>query len=268
MITAGIDIGMENVKVVVLKDEKIVGRGKTRSGGEKRAEAAEAALGDALKEAGLGRGDVEKVFATGKGKFDLAFVDDNMTEAIAAARAAKFLCPDATTVVDAGADETIVATLGGKRPVMELTLNEKCAAGVGTFLKGISRRLGMTVEELGTVPPKKADGVAVNDGCVVFSELDALSLLNNGTPAKEVASAVIDAAAVRVCMTMNDITHPKLERVVLFGGLAKNAAFVNALKAYAETDLVIPEEADYGGALGAALVAAGWSGNPYYAENA
>ena len=53
MITAGIDMGMENVRVVILKDEKVVGRGKGVSGGAKRASAAEAALADALKEAGL-----------------------------------------------------------------------------------------------------------------------------------------------------------------------------------------------------------------------
>ena len=266
MITAGIDVGMENVKAVILKDEKVLGHGKGRSGGAKRAAAAEAALEEALQEAGLARGDVEKVIATGKGKFDLPFVDDNVTEAISAARAAKFLCPEATAVVDVGADETIVASLGAKRPVTELAINEKCAAGIGIFLQAMARWLGMTMAELGAVAPKAADGAAVNDGCVVFAELDALSLLNNGTPAKEVASAAIDAAAVRACMTMNDITHPRLDCAVLVGGLADNAAFVQALKGYAGVDFVIPSEAMYAGAIGAALIAANWGGNPFYGE--
>lgn len=266
MITAGIDVGMENVKVVLLKDEKILGRGKGRSGGAKRAEAAEAALADALKEAGLKREDVEKTFATGKGKFDLPFADDCITEGITAARAAKFLEPKATTVVDAGADETVVATLGLKKPVNELAINEKCAAGVGTLLRIMARRFGLTMEEMSALPPKAADGAAVNDGCAVFAELDALSLLNNGTPVTEVAAAVTDAAAVRVCMTINDITLPALDCVVLLGGLVKNAAFIEALKKYAKIDFVIPAEAEYAGALGAALIAAGWGGDPFFAE--
>ena len=266
MITAGIDVGMENVKAVLFKEGEILGRGKGRSGGAKRAEAAEGALADALKEAGLHRGDVERIFATGKGKFDLPFADDCITEAITAARAAKFLVPGATTVVDAGADETLVATLGVKKPVNELALNEKCAAGVGTLLRIMARRLGLTQEEMGALPPKAAEGAAVNDGCAVFAELDALSLLNNGTPVQEVAVAVTDAAAVRVCMTINDITIPAPECVALVGGLAMNAAFVAALKSYAKIDFVIPAEAEYAGALGAALVAVGWGGNPYFAE--
>jgi len=263
MITAGIDIGMENVKVVVLKDEKIVGCGRGISGGGGRASAAEAALGDALKEAGVAKGDVEKVVATGKGKFDLPFINDYVTEPIAAAKAAKFLCPDATTAIDAGADETIVVTLGEKKLIKEMAQNEKCAAGVGILLKNIARRLGMTVEEMGALPPKAEGGAAVNDGCAVFAELDALSLLNHGTPVKEVAAAVIDAAAVRVCMTINDITIPYLERVALFGGLTKNAGFVSALKKYAKIDFVIPAEAEYAGALGAALFAADWGIDPF-----
>ena len=267
MITVGIDVGMENVRAVVLKEEKIIGRGKGISGGAKRAASAQAVMESALKEAGLTRADVDKVYATGKGKFDLAFNDDYVTEPIAAAKAARFLCPDASTAVDAGADETIVVTLGQKKPILELALNEKCAAGVGIFLKAIARRLGLSMEEMGALPPKAAGGPAVNDGCIVFAELDALSLLNAGTSIKEVGSAAIDAAAVRVCMTMNDITIPATDCVVLFGGLAGNKAFVSALQGYAGIDFVIPAEAEYAGALGAALVAADWGGSPFFAEN-
>ena len=36
MTTVGIDMGIENIKIVVLQDGKIIGRGKGRSGGAKR----------------------------------------------------------------------------------------------------------------------------------------------------------------------------------------------------------------------------------------
>ena len=258
MITAGIDMGMENVKVVILQDGNIMGRGKGLSGGAKRASAAEAALGDALKEAGLARDAIAKIVATGKGKFDLPFADACVSEPVTTAKAAKFLCPEATTAMDVGADETVVVTLGEDKdkPVLEMAINEKCAAGVGTFLKTMARRLELTQDEMGALPPKVADGAAVNDGCVVFAELDALNLLNEGVQPKEVASAVVDAAAIRACMTFNDITNQALDCVVLFGGLSKSPAFVHALKGYAKTDFVIPAESEYAGAIGAALVAA------------
>ncbi|MBQ1764783.1 MAG: ubiquinone/menaquinone biosynthesis methyltransferase, partial [Aquincola sp.] len=41
-------------------------------------------------------------------------------------------------------------------------------------------RLGMSFEELGKVDLSKAADAKVNDGCMVFAEMDALSLLNKG----------------------------------------------------------------------------------------
>jgi len=255
LITAGIDMGIENVKVVILDDDKILGRGKNLSGGAKRASAAEKALGDALKEAGLTRDKLEKIVATGKGKFDLPFAEITVSEVIATARAAKLLCPEATTAIDAGADETVVVTLGKRRLVDEMAINEKCAAGVGTLLRTMARRLELTMDEMSALPLKGPNDPAVNDGCVVFAELDALNLLFEDATPKEIAVALTDAAAIRVCTTVNDITNTKANCMVLFGGLSKNKAFVNALQKYAKLDFIIPEEAEYAGAIGAACSA-------------
>ena len=255
MITAGIDMGVENVKVVILDNGKVLGRGKNLSGGAKRASAAEKALEDALKEAGLEKGKLEKIVATGKGKFDIPFANKTVSEVVTTARAAQLLCPEATTAVDAGADETVVVTIGKRKLVDEMAISEKCAAGVGTLLRTMARRLELTMEEMNGLPAKAPDGPAVNDGCVVFAEMDALNLLFTGATTKEIAAALTDAAAARVCTTVNDITNTKSDCMVLFGGLAKNKAFVSALQKYAKLDFVIPEEAEYAGAIGAACSA-------------
>ncbi|MDR0469322.1 MAG: acyl-CoA dehydratase activase [Peptococcaceae bacterium] len=255
MITAGIDMGVESVKVVIIGDGKVLGRGKNLSGGARRASAAEKALGDACKEAGLDRDKLEKIVATGKGKFDLPFADKTVSEVVTTARAAKFLCPEATTAVDAGADETVVVTLGKHKLIDEMAINEKCAAGAGTLLRTMARRLELTMDEMSGLPPISPDGPKVNDGCVVFAETDALGLLNMGATPKDIAIALTDAAAIRVCTAINDITNTKLNCVALFGGLVKNNAFVNALQKYAKLDFVIPEEAEYAGAIGAACSA-------------
>lgn len=156
-------------------------------------------------------------------------------------------------MVSVGADETLVATLGGEK-IKELCLNQKCAAGLGLFLEYMARRLGLSIEELSALgAPDKA---IVNDGCVVFAELDALSLINRGTDARDAAKAVTEAVAWRASTTINDITAQDKTCVVLFGGLTKNAAFLNALKRISGIDFVVPGEAEYAGALGAALIAA------------
>jgi benzoyl-CoA reductase subunit D len=255
MITAGIDVGYESVKIVIIKDGAVAGRAIGESGGAARAEAVEQAWKQALENAGLSANDVEKVVATGKGKHSVPFADDRITEPLSAFTAARFLYPGATAVMDAGADETLMATIMGDK-MGEFVINEKCAAGIGAFLSYMGRRLELTPEEMGALSRPAPDSPVVNDGCVVFAEMDALGLLNHGASPKEVAAAVTEIAAIRASTVVNDITIPRWDKVVLVGGLAKNAAFVKALQANAEIVVFVPQDPEYAGAVGAALFAA------------
>ena len=252
MITAGIDAGLEYTKAVVMKDGIIAGKAIGPSGGAGRAAAIQEVYDEALAAAGVKAGDVFRVFATGKGKFDAAFADDRLAEVITASKAAKLAFPDATTVVDAGADEIVAATLNGEK-VAEFVINQKCAAGLGLFLEGMADRLDMTIEELSALEGEPE--AAVNEGCVVFAELDALSLLNRGTDAKEVAKALIEACAWRASMTLGDIYKPDNSCVALMGGLARNSAFLKALERISGIEFSVCDDPEYGGAIGAAALA-------------
>ena len=255
MITAGIDVGLLNIKAVVMKDGKVAGKASGLSGGAGRPTAIQAVYDKALAEAGVKAADVEKVVATGKGKFDVAFSADQISETVTAAKAAKLMEPKATTVVDIGADEILVATLGEGDKIKEFVINQKCVAGLGLFLDGIADRFDMSIEEVGKL--EGPGSVKVNDGCVVFAELDALSLLNRGTDAKEIVKALNEACAWKANSTLNDIYKPDKACVVLFGGMTKNGAFIKALERISGIKFVIPEEAVYAGAIGAAALAAG-----------
>jgi predicted CoA-substrate-specific enzyme activase len=253
MITAGIDVGLEYIKAVIMKDGKVVGKASGLSGGAKRPAAVQAVYDKALEAAGVKASDVEKVISTGKGKFDATFSADQLSETVVAAEAARFFEPKATTVVDIGADEIVVATLAGEK-ITEFVINEKCAAGIGLLLEGIADRFDLSVEEIGAL--EGPGSVTVNDGCVVFMELDALSLVNRGTDIKEVVKALNEACAWRANSTLNDIYKPSKDCVVLFGGMTQNGAFVKALERISGIKFVIPQEAVYAGAIGAAALAA------------
>jgi benzoyl-CoA reductase subunit D len=254
MITAGIDVGLKNIKAVVLKDGKIAGKASGISGGAGRPAAVQAVYDKALAEAGVKAGDVAKVISTGKGKFDVPFSADQLSETVTAAKAARLLVPGVTSVVDIGADEIVVAVLAEENKITEFVINEKCTAGLGLLLEGIADRFDMSIEEIGAL--EGPGSVAVNDGCVVFAELDALSLLNRGTDAKEIVKAINEAIAWRANSTLNDIYKPDYKCVALFGGLTKNGAFIKSLKRISGIDFVIPEDAEYAGAFGAAAIAA------------
>lgn len=256
MITAGIDAGLESVKVVIIKDGQIIAKSSGLSGGAGRAEVIDTLYAKALAEAGIAKDDVEKVVATGAGKFDASIASETVTEPIADAKSAGFYLHDATSIVDIGADQMRVTTLDGADKIVEIALNQKCSAGIGTFLKYTAGRFGLGLEGLSALSAGSAGDAVVNDGCIVFAELDALELLNKNVPKEQVAAAIVEAMAVRANMVLNDKIVPAKKTTVLIGGVAKNNAFVQALKARSNIDFVIPEDAEYGGAVGCALIAA------------
>ena len=251
MIIAGIDMGIAYTKVVIVKDEKVIGRAMVSTGGIDRPAQAQKAYDEALGNAGISAGDVEKVIATGKGRFDIPFADEVFTETISAARAARLSFPDATAVVSVGADETLAAVLGEKRLIDEFVVNQKCTAGLGTYIMFLAKRLGMTIEQASAACGP--DAGIINDGCAVFAELDALSLLSGGAAPEAIMASAIKAAATRAATVLADLTASPGDNVVLIGGLARNAAFVSALEKALCKKFLIPEEAEYSGAVGAVL---------------
>jgi activator of 2-hydroxyglutaryl-CoA dehydratase len=67
MITMGIDLGAKNIKVVILKDNTIVGKSNVLAGFEVD-KSAQKAVDMALKEAGIKKNDIEKTISTGAGE--------------------------------------------------------------------------------------------------------------------------------------------------------------------------------------------------------
>ena len=251
MIFAGIDIGVQNTKAVIVKDKKIIGKATVSTGGIDRPAQIQKAYDEALSDAGITAADVEKISLTGKGKYDVPFEGETFTETVAAVRAAKYYDADTTAVLSVGADETLAAAFGKKRLVEEFVLNQKCTAGIGAFISYLAKKFGMTEAQVGAADGP--DAGVMNDGCVVFSELDALSLINNGASKEAVMATANRAAATRAATVLEDLTASYGDKVALIGGLAKNKAFVSALEASLGLKFVVPEDAEYCGAVGAVM---------------
>jgi benzoyl-CoA reductase subunit D len=253
MITAGVDVGAKTVKVVVLDGDRPLAR-RLVLGGLDTASALEEAFAGALADAGTARGDLASVVATGAGRQEVALADDVVTEVTAAARGACFLRPTARTVIDVGAEEgrAVRCTEAGR--VEDFAVNEKCAAGAGTFTEAMARALEVPLEELGRMALRSTQTVPMNAQCTVFAESEVVSLLHAKTPKEDISRAVHDAMASRITSMVRKVGFA--DDVVVIGGMAKNVGFVDAMKRSLETEVVVPEEPEFVGALGAALIAA------------
>ena len=254
MITAGIDVGIENAKVVILKDGKVVAARQGPSGGFDRAELVEKLWHETLKEAKLASSDINNIVATGQGKWDARFAKDNVTEPIADMKAALWLFPSARSVIDVGADQARVVRFDANGKVVNHVLNQKCAAGLGIFLELASEIMGITLDEMSDESARAKNSVSVNDQCSVLAESDVLDLVCDHTVKADIARAISEAVAAKLSSVVNYIT---LENdVALVGGVARNAGVVTALAKRLGVSFKIPEQPEFACALGAALIAA------------
>ena len=252
MIVAGIDVGGKNVHIVIKKDGQILGK-VTGPSGIKKAEAVEQLYDEALKKTGLTLKDVERLVATGSAAKRVVFANGFISDVAADARGVNKLIPSARTVIDVGAEEgrAIKVSVDGK--VVDFAINEKCAAGTGTFVEAMSRALEVSVDEISKISFQSTQNVSMNAQCAVFGESEVVSLIHQKTPKPDIARAVMNAIAGRVGSVARIVGLEK--DVVMVGGMAKNAGFVDSLKKTLEMNVLIPEDPDYVGALGAAEAA-------------
>ena len=254
MITGGIDVGILYTKAVILQDETVIARSLVDTGGAKRAENISTAWKNALLEAGINADDVESMYITGRGKYDAPFDGVTYTEPVCMAEATKMLCPDATCLLNLGADFSIAVALRPDSTIQEFTYNEKCSAGCGLLLETMLDRFEMDFNTIDSFTRTKE--VAINDGCAVFMELDVLSLLNRGYPPADVMYAVIRSIAVRSLVTFNELTVADKRQPYLTGGMAAASSIVSMLREVSGISFEVPNEPQYFTATGAALLAA------------
>jgi benzoyl-CoA reductase subunit D len=254
MITAGVDCGSKNVRVVVVRDGEVVAQAMVPAGMD-TAKAAEDAYHMALAEAGIAAGDVEKVVATGAGKNEPEFRNDVVTDVGADALGAIHLFPEARTVIDVGAEEGRAIKIDAQGKVVDFAINEKCAAGAGAFTESMARALEVKLEDLGPLSLKSTQAIPMNAQCAVFAESEVVTLVHKKTSKEDMARAIHDAIADRITSMVRRVGIE--EKIALVGGVAYNVGFVKSLEEDLNTKVLIPERPQFVGALGAALVAAG-----------
>jgi predicted CoA-substrate-specific enzyme activase len=132
-------------------------------------------------------------------------------------------------------------------------MNDKCAAGTGKFLEVMARALGFELEEMATAALSAEGGVRISSMCTVFAESEVTGLVHRGEDRGRIALGLHDAIANR---TLGSLKRVRAASPLVFaGGVAKNPAMVALIRAGFEGEVLVPEEAQTVGALGAALSA-------------
>jgi len=247
--TAGIDLGSTTIKVVLYDGKHYLAR--MRPAAFDPAGIARDLLRSASHDAGLDH-TPSRIATTGYGRKTVAEAGSSHTEIACHARGAAHLVPGCRFVIDIGGQDAKGIRLNEDGTVADFVMNDKCAAGTGRFLSTMGQALGVHIDHLsghalGKTPHR------INAMCTVFAESEVISLINQGI-SRDAIIAGIHASIARRTASMIASIHPA-PPVVFTGGVSRNEEIVLRVSAEIGYPVVVPEDAVYAGALGAALIA-------------
>jgi predicted CoA-substrate-specific enzyme activase len=245
MLFAGIDIGSRTIELVVVDDAgKIIASLQADTGFDPIAEAKK--LVDAVR--------YDRIMATGYGRnlFEISFDAPTVTEIKAHARGARAFFPEARTVLDIGGQDSKAISLFENGKVKKFEMNDRCAAGTGKFLEIMAKTLGYDIEEFGREALMAENDLNISSMCTVFAESEVTSLIAKGRNRREIARGLHTSVIRRAAGMINRISSEG--DIVFTGGVAKNPCMVAFLAEKLGRNVRIPENPQFIGALGAALV--------------
>jgi predicted CoA-substrate-specific enzyme activase len=252
MITAGLDIGHQSVKGIILADRQIIRHITLKLSGEVDA-SAKMAFERLLTEARLQPSQVGRVFATGIEREKVSIADGHRTEMLCHLKGAHWLFPGARTVIDLGAEGIRVLRGDAEGNLRDFMMNDKCAAGTGIFLETVAMMLRIPLAEMGSLSRRGSGKLVLTSTCAVFAESEIVGEIHRGTPMEDILQAVHESVATKIAQLSRRIgLEPQL---ILTGGVARNSGIIEALEKNLELAIRTPENPEIVGALGAAILA-------------
>lgn len=254
MPVAGIDVGSQTTKVVILGDGQVVGQSVIVSAEETEI-GARKALDEALKQAGLAITDLTVIVATGVGRKDVSFATRQKTSLSCLAKGINRLAPSVRTLIDVGAETSTVIRVNEKGGVDDSIGHDRCASGTGVFLESMAKLMQMPLPEMGRESLKAQKRAEVSSMCAIFAEQEVISHVHRvpPTPKSDIIAGIHGSMAVRIVGLAKRIgIKPE---VALCGGVAKNVGFAKVVEEEVKQKVVIPENPQLVAALGAARIA-------------
>ena len=244
----GIDVGSTSFKAVAIDDDGRIVKSLVEPTHPKIEEQTRRAL-DHLATT-FGSGPDTPVGATGYGRKRVQGTRV-VTEITCHAKGAFFREQKPLLLIDVGGQDTKVISVGARGEVLDFAMNDKCAAGTGRFLEVILARLHVPLAEVAAQVAAAPRAVTVSSTCTVFAESEVVSLVAQGEPLDGILKGVHESLASRVTALGSRFLSEA--PVYLSGGVALNAAMVDALSRSMGRTIVVLAEPQLTGALGAAL---------------
>ncbi len=192
----------------------------------------------------------DRIAATGR-RFRQYVNLSQISETEAVEQAYDFVKPDGIdcpAIVSAGGETFMAYALNGNGQVSNVITGNKCASGTGEFFLQQLRRMDVDIRQVSELA-EGATPYRLSGRCSVFCKSDCTHATNKGIPVGRVTAGLCRMMAAKVLELLKSVEK---QNVMVVGGTVRNKVMVGCLSEEIQ-GLIVPDEAPYFEALGAAL---------------
>lgn len=183
-------------------------------------------------------------------------VDIGEVETIAHYTAAKHFQPDVDFILDIGGQDMKAITIKDG-VIQDITLNEACSSGCGSFLETFAHSLGYEIEDFAESALLAKHPLDLGSRCTVFMNSKVKQAQKEGATLEDISAglsySVIKNALYKVIKLRSKDQIGK--HIVVQGGTFYNEAVLRAFEKEADVEVVRPDIAGLMGAYGMARLA-------------
>lgn len=163
------------------------------------------------------------------------------------------LYPDVRTILEIGGQDSKIILLD-HGIITDYSMNTLCSAGTGSFLSSQAKRLGIDVEEFGSIALTSKNPVKIAARCTVFAESDLIHKAQSGYEQKDIVAGLCKSIVLNY---LNNVGKGKKIRgpIVFQGGVSKNKGVVKYFKEILNEDIIVDLNSHLMGAIGIAILA-------------
>lgn len=160
--------------------------------------------------------------------------------------------PDVRTIIEIGGQDSKIILLEDGI-VTDYAMNTLCAAGTGSFLSSQAKRLGVRVEDFGSIALQSKKPALLAARCTVFAESDLVHKAQMGYSKEDIIAGLCRSVALNY---LNNVAKGKkiYEPIVFQGGVSKNVGVQKAFEDILGKQIEVLENGHLMGAIGVAIL--------------
>ena len=252
----GVDIGSISTKGVIIDEfEKIIASCYLYTEGSP-VNAVKRLISELKKQINLDEYEVVSVGTTGSARkligtiLNASVIKNEIT---AHAVGTTSIIPDVRTIFEIGGQDSKIILLED-RIVTDYAMNTLCAAGTGSFLSSQAKRLGVSVEDFGSIALTSKNPTDIAARCTVFAESDLVHKAQMGHKKEDIIAGLCKAV---VNNYLNNVGKGKKIKapIVFQGGVSKNIGVIKAFEEATGEKIIVDPNSHLMGALGVAILA-------------